>query len=314
MSSKVNQWTLLVGTLPIVFVIVGRREFGVCPLDQLQREELFLTAAQSAFAVAILANRSISVREAWSLFALFVAQFVLGGVLPERPPPLGADRRRDRVPRARRRDPPRRPAAGSARLLRDGFRTPVDELAQADPDPEPDTERRPPDRARLDAVQETHSTAATRLPPARHRAGRHRRHPLGRGAAGCGRRALDHRAGHDPAASSSTTRSTTPTTAPGSIRSSSSCSSATPSAVTSPDAPAPDAPLTNGTLAGLGALVIWLPIRVVIWAAREDGRGLFSGHNAALPPGQLFGALVIAAGLGMVGGFVSERVGFRRRA
>ena len=59
--------------------------------------------------------------------------------------------------------------------------------------------------------------------------------------------------------------------------------------------------------------MIWLPIRVVIWAAREDGRGLFSGHNAALPPGQLFGALVIAAGFGMVGGFLSERVGLRRR-
>jgi hypothetical protein len=74
-----------------------------------------------------------------------------------------------------------------------------------------------------------------------------------------------------------------------------------------------DAPLTNGTLAGVGALVIWLPIRVVIWAVREDGRGLFSGHRAALPPGQLFGAFVIAAGLGMVGGFLSERVGLRRR-
>jgi len=73
-----------------------------------------------------------------------------------------------------------------------------------------------------------------------------------------------------------------------------------------------EAPLTNGTMAGLGALVIWLPIRVVIWAVREDGRGLFSGTNAALPPGQLFGALVIAAGLGMLGGFLSERVGLRR--
>jgi len=77
---------------------------------------------------------------------------------------------------------------------------------------------------------------------------------------------------------------------------------------------APDAPLTNGTLAGLGALVIWLPIRVVIWAAREDGRGLFGGHRAALPPGQLFGAFVIAAGIGMLGGFLGERIGLRRDA
>jgi cation:H+ antiporter len=35
------------------------------------------------FAIAVLANRSMSVREAWMLFGLFVGQFVLGGVLPE---------------------------------------------------------------------------------------------------------------------------------------------------------------------------------------------------------------------------------------
>lgn len=82
LSSKVNQWTLLVGTLPLVFVIAGGAISGL-PIDALQREELFLTAAQSAFAVAVLSNRSITVREAWLLFALFAAQFVLGGVLPE---------------------------------------------------------------------------------------------------------------------------------------------------------------------------------------------------------------------------------------
>lgn len=80
-SSKVNQWTLLVGTLPIVFVVAGGAGRGL-PLDSLQREELFLTAAQSAFAVAVLTSRSINVREALSLFGLFIAQFVLGAVLP----------------------------------------------------------------------------------------------------------------------------------------------------------------------------------------------------------------------------------------
>jgi cation:H+ antiporter len=80
-SSKVNQWTLLVGTLPIVFVIAGGASAGL-PLDALQREELFLTAAQSVFAVAVLMSRSITVREALALFGLFIAQFVLGGVLP----------------------------------------------------------------------------------------------------------------------------------------------------------------------------------------------------------------------------------------
>jgi cation:H+ antiporter len=81
-SSKVNQWTLLVGSLPIVFAISAGHVSGL-PLDSLQREELFLTAAQSVFAIAVLANRRMSVREAWMLFALFIFQFVLGGVLPD---------------------------------------------------------------------------------------------------------------------------------------------------------------------------------------------------------------------------------------
>lgn len=82
LSSKVNQWTLLVGSLPIVFAISAGHLSGL-PLDSLQREELFLTAAQSVFAIAVLSNRSVTVREAWMLFGLFVAQFVLGGVLPD---------------------------------------------------------------------------------------------------------------------------------------------------------------------------------------------------------------------------------------
>ena len=81
LSSKVNQWTLLVGSLPIVFAISAGHLTGL-PLDSLQREELFLTAAQSVFAIAVLANRRVSVREAWMLFGLFIGQFVLGGVLP----------------------------------------------------------------------------------------------------------------------------------------------------------------------------------------------------------------------------------------
>jgi cation:H+ antiporter len=80
-SSKVNQWTLLVGTLPIVFAISSSSHHGL-PLDALQREELFVTAAQSAYAVAILASRSISVREARLLLTLFVVQFVSTGALP----------------------------------------------------------------------------------------------------------------------------------------------------------------------------------------------------------------------------------------
>jgi cation:H+ antiporter len=81
-SSKVNQWTLLVGTLPIVFAIASGSVDGL-PILARQREEILLTAAQSVFALAILANLKMSVREAWALFGLFWAQFVLGAVLPK---------------------------------------------------------------------------------------------------------------------------------------------------------------------------------------------------------------------------------------
>jgi cation:H+ antiporter len=81
-SSKVNQWTLLVGTLPVVFAIGVGGAHGL-PIDAHQREEVFLTAAQSLFAVAVLATLSISTREALMLSALFWAQFVLGAVVPD---------------------------------------------------------------------------------------------------------------------------------------------------------------------------------------------------------------------------------------
>ncbi|MEX2275190.1 MAG: sodium:proton exchanger [Actinomycetota bacterium] len=81
-SSKVNQWTLLVGTLPLVFAIASASLHGL-PIDEVQREELFLTAAQSFFAVAVLSSLSLSNREALMLFSLFWAQFILGAIVPE---------------------------------------------------------------------------------------------------------------------------------------------------------------------------------------------------------------------------------------
>ena len=81
-SSKVNQWTLLVGTLPIAFAISSASKHGL-PIDAHQREELFLTASQSAFAVAVLINLSLSTREAQMMFGLFAVQFVATAIGPE---------------------------------------------------------------------------------------------------------------------------------------------------------------------------------------------------------------------------------------
>jgi cation:H+ antiporter len=80
-SSKVNQWSLLVGTLPLVFALASGSLHGL-PIDQVQREELLITAAQSLFAVALLVALSITVWGALALLGLFAVQFVLAAVLP----------------------------------------------------------------------------------------------------------------------------------------------------------------------------------------------------------------------------------------
>jgi len=82
LSSKVNQWTLLVGSLADRLRDLGRPPHRPpLPLDSLQREELFLTAAQSVFAIAILATAGEHAR-GLGVVRLFILQFILGGVLP----------------------------------------------------------------------------------------------------------------------------------------------------------------------------------------------------------------------------------------
>lgn len=75
LSSKVNQWTLLIGMLPIVYAVSAGNPAGM-HMDSRQVEEMFLTAAQSLFAVAILANLSFSLFEALTIFVLFSTQLL----------------------------------------------------------------------------------------------------------------------------------------------------------------------------------------------------------------------------------------------
>jgi len=75
-SSKVNQWTLLIGMLPIVYMI-SAGQLTPMQMDSRQVEEIFLTAAQSLFAVAVLANLSFSLTEATLLFVLFSTQLLI---------------------------------------------------------------------------------------------------------------------------------------------------------------------------------------------------------------------------------------------
>jgi cation:H+ antiporter len=129
LSSKVNQWTLLVGTIPIVFALSAITTDGL-PIDANQRLELLITAAQSLFAVSILVNLGLTISGAAALFVLFGIQFIASIT-------LSADANRiliivmsalyavlaiGQLVR-RRRD--------SVRIVRDGMRTPVPELQRS---------------------------------------------------------------------------------------------------------------------------------------------------------------------------------------
>jgi cation:H+ antiporter len=74
-SSGVNQWTLLVGALPLAFSISSGDVHGML-LDDRQREEVLLTTAQSLFGLVAIANYRFGVLEAGVLVSLFLAQLV----------------------------------------------------------------------------------------------------------------------------------------------------------------------------------------------------------------------------------------------
>lgn len=88
-ASKVNQWTLLVGTLPLVFLLgkimhsdklaainetVSSGFVGI-PLSVEQVGAMFVTSAQTLLAVAIMLNLKANIYEAGLLFVLLVTQF-----------------------------------------------------------------------------------------------------------------------------------------------------------------------------------------------------------------------------------------------
>jgi cation:H+ antiporter len=72
-SSKVNQWTLLVGALPLAFSLSAGGLHAMV-LDGRQREEIFLTSAQSVFGLVIISNYRFALGEAVVLFVLFALQ------------------------------------------------------------------------------------------------------------------------------------------------------------------------------------------------------------------------------------------------
>ena len=77
-ASKVNQWTLLIGTLGLAYSIALGAPANL-PLDARQQEELFLTSAQSLFAIILISNFDLSVPEALLLAGTFLLQLFFPG-------------------------------------------------------------------------------------------------------------------------------------------------------------------------------------------------------------------------------------------
>jgi len=72
-SSKVNQWTLLIGSLPVAHLL-GGGGFSLV-LDSRQIEEVLLTATQTMMGVALILGLRFHRATAWALLALFAVQF-----------------------------------------------------------------------------------------------------------------------------------------------------------------------------------------------------------------------------------------------
>src|SRR5882724_10412343 len=73
-SSNINQWTLLVAMLPIVYSM-SRGELSAIPLDPQQSLELLMTLAQALVGLLFLMNMELAWWEAATLLGLFLAQF-----------------------------------------------------------------------------------------------------------------------------------------------------------------------------------------------------------------------------------------------
>jgi cation:H+ antiporter len=75
LSAEVNQWTLLVGAIPLAYIAGGGD--GSLPLDPRQHAEFILTSAQAVLGFAVLANLRMNRWEAITMLALFLVQFAI---------------------------------------------------------------------------------------------------------------------------------------------------------------------------------------------------------------------------------------------
>lgn len=81
-SSSINQWTILVATIPFIYAFATKTWQPII-FDEHQRLEILLTIIQSYLGFLFLASMSFHWREAVGLFVLWLAQFLIPGIREE---------------------------------------------------------------------------------------------------------------------------------------------------------------------------------------------------------------------------------------
>jgi cation:H+ antiporter len=76
-SSNINQWTLLVAMLPVVYSMSLGSAMAI-PLDDEQKLQLLMTLGQAVVGLMFLINMELTFRESVILFVLFIAGFAGG--------------------------------------------------------------------------------------------------------------------------------------------------------------------------------------------------------------------------------------------
>lgn len=85
LSSKLNQWTLLVGMIPGVYALSANTLTHPIPMAHFQMQEILLTAAQSLLAMVIVSSLRLTIGNALLLFLLFISQLILPGFVESHP-------------------------------------------------------------------------------------------------------------------------------------------------------------------------------------------------------------------------------------
>ena len=81
-SSTINQWTILVATVPFIYSF-GRGRIAFIVFDEHQKVEILLTIVQSYLGFLFLASMDFAFLEAVGLFVLWIVQFLVPGVREE---------------------------------------------------------------------------------------------------------------------------------------------------------------------------------------------------------------------------------------